>query len=316
MADPLVSIITPSFNQVNFLEATINSVLAQRYPNLEYLIVDGGSQDGSVELIKKYEHHLAWWVSEPDKGQAHAFNKALARAKGKYVGWLNSDDIYLNRSLISAIQILESQPSAAFVFGNVQAIDQAGHITNVMKYGDWHLEDLMTFHIIGQPAVFIRRDLLMKAGGLDSSYHFLLDHHLWLRLACLGSIHFSGETWAAARFHSAAKNVAQAALFGKEAFRIVNWMENNPDFAVQFRQNRKKIYAGAYRMDGRYLLDAGNYGKALNSYWQGMRFHLPTVMQEWHRVVYAVLSMVGLHHLKSIYLRLRFLIKRPDKIRK
>lgn len=316
MSTPLISIITPSFNQADFLEATINSVLNQHYPNLEYIVIDGGSTDGSLEIIQKYANQISYWVSEADKGQAHAFNKGLARARGKYVGWLNSDDLYLPGVLQSAVNMLESHPEAALVFGNVQALDASGNITNIMRYGDWQLNDLMTFHIIGQPAVFMRHDLLMKAGGLDSSYHFLLDHQLWLRLALLGSINFSGQTWAAARFHAAAKNVAQAASFGKEAFRIVDWMKNNPEFSAPFTENRKKIYAGAYRMDGRYLLEGGLYKQALKSYWHGLRFHLPTVIPEWHRMVYASLSLIGLHKLRDVYLRLRYLIKRPDKISK
>ncbi len=315
MADPLVSIITPSFNQAQFLELTIKSVLNQNYPNMEYMVLDGGSTDGSVEILKNYDSQLAYWVSEPDNGQADAFNKGLAYAQGKYIGWLNSDDLYLPGSLRSAIQLLEDNPEIAFVFGNVQAIDASGNVTNIMRYGDWQVEDLMCFNMIGQPGVFMRRDLLQKAGGLDPSYHFLLDHHLWLRLAVQRQILFSGQTWAAARFHAAAKNVSQAALFGKEAFRIVEWMENRPAFTDLFLENQKKIYAGAHRMNARYLLDGGKNRAALNAYWQGLRCHFSTVFPEWHRIVFAVLSLIGLRKLKHAYLRLRFLLKRPDKIR-
>ncbi len=315
MTNPLVTIITPSFNQAQFLEATINSVLNQHYPNLEYMVLDGGSSDGSVEILKRYDTQLAWWVSEPDNGQADAFNKGLARAKGKYIGWLNSDDLYLSGSLQSAIQLLEDNPEVAFVFGNVQAIDASGNVTNIMRYEDWQLEDLMCFNIIGQPGVFMRRDLLQKVGGLDPSYHFLLDHHLWLRLALQGQMLFSSQTWSAARFHVAAKNVSQAALFGEEAFRIVEWMENDPAFSDLFLENQKKIYAGAHRMNARYLLDGGKNRAALKSYWQGLRCHFSTVIPEWHRMVFALLGMVGLGELKHVYLRLRFLVKRPDKIR-
>ncbi len=315
MPDPHLTIITPSFNQAQFLESTIKSVLNQQYPNLEYMVFDGGSTDGSVEMLERYEEQLAYWISEPDQGQAHAFNKGLARAKGKYIGWLNSDDLYLPGSLQSAIQLLEDNPGAAFVYGNVQAIDAAGKVTNIMRYGDWQLEDLMCFNIIGQPGVFMRRDLLQKVGGLDPSYHFLLDHHLWLRLASQGPIFFSGQNCAAARFHAAAKNVAQAASFGKEAFRIVEWMKNEPALSDLFLKNQKKIYAGAYRMDARYLLDGGKNRPALKAYWKGLRYDFFTVIPEWHRMGFAVISMMGLSRLKQVYLRIRFLVKRPDKIR-
>ena len=150
---------------------------------MEYIVVDGNSSDGSQEIIKKYVSQLAWWVSEKDNGQADAFNKGLKHANGKYIGWLNSDDLYLEGAISEAIELLESKPELSFVFGDVQSIDQHGKITNIMKYGDWNLKDLMQFKIIGQPAVFMRKELLDSTGGLDPTYHFLLDHHLWLRLA-------------------------------------------------------------------------------------------------------------------------------------
>ena len=120
---PLVSIITPSYNQAAFLEQTLCSVLDQDYPNLEYLVVDGGSDDGSVEIIKRYELRLAWWVSEKDRGQVEAINKGLAHAKGEYVAWLNSDDFYLPGAVLSAVEALQARPDAALVHGDVLAVD-------------------------------------------------------------------------------------------------------------------------------------------------------------------------------------------------
>ena len=313
MNKPLISIITPSYNQSDYLEMAMVSVLNQDYPNWEYIIVDGNSTDGSQEIIKKYAERLAWWVSENDKGQADAFNKGLMHAGGKYVGWLNSDDLYMDSVVSEAIELLESNPEIAFVFGDVQSINEKGEITNIMKYGQWGLVDLMQFKMIGQPAVFMRKDLLVSSDGLDTSYHFLLDHHLWLRLALNGQIKYLNRIWAAARFHATAKNVAHASEFGKEAYRLVEWMEKNPDLNQIFMANHKKILAGAHRMNARYLLDGSQYSPAASSYWQGMKLDFLTILPEWHRMLYAIFAPIGVHRLKDFYLKMRYWVKRPDK---
>ena len=213
-AFPRVTVITPSYNQAAFLEETIRSVLSQNYPNLEYFVMDGGSTDGSVEIIQRYAGQLAGWVSEKDRGQADAINKGFDRATGDIVAWLNSDDLYLPGAIASAAAALESHPQWGMVFGDVVSINGAGERINVMTYGGWGLDELMQFNIIGQPGVFMRREALQKAGPLDLSYHFLLDHHLWLRVAQEAPMGYIPQRWASARFHADAKNVARAADFG------------------------------------------------------------------------------------------------------
>ncbi len=309
---PLISIITPSFNQSDYLEMTIESVLNQDYPNLEYIIVDGNSSDGSQEIIKKYADRLAWWVTEKDNGQADAFNKGLSHANGKYIGWLNSDDLYLEHAITEAVEILEINPDIAFVYGDVQSINQDGEITNIMNYGNWDILDLMKFKIIGQPAVFMRKDLLVSIGGLDPSFHFLLDHQLWLKLASKASIKYSNKLWAAARFHAEAKNIAQAEKFGQEAYRLVEWMEKNPDLNQLFLDHYNKIIAGSHRMDARYLLDGGKYCESVKIYWQGMKLDFVTILPELHRMIYAIFAPFGLKQVKNLYLKLKFWAKRPD----
>jgi glycosyltransferase involved in cell wall biosynthesis len=310
---PLISIITPSYNQAGFLEACIQSVLTQDYTHIEYLIVDGGSQDGSVEIIRRYQDRITWWVSEKDKGQADAFNKGLNKATGKYIGWLNSDDLYMDNAVAQAIDFLEANPELAFVFGNVQSIDENGNITNIMRYSDWQLPDLMRFKMIGQPAVFMRADLVKKVGGLDTGYHFLLDHQLWLKLAQEAPIRHVDRIWAAGRFHSQAKNIAHAEKFGQDAYNLVAWMENNPDLRNAFREDSKKILAGAHRMNARYLLDGKQYQQAFKVYRQGLMLDFMTIAPELHRMFYALLAPYGMRRLKDFYLWLKFKINRPDK---
>ena len=214
---PLVTIITPSYNQAQFLEETILSVLNQDYPHLEYWVIDGGSDDGSLDIIQKYADRLSGWVSEKDNGQADAINKGIGLAKGEVVAWLNSDDVYRPNAVASAVQALSDHPQAGMVFSDVASIDESGEVFNVMHYGDWGLTDLMSFKIIGQAGVFMRRSILNQAGLLDPTYHYLLDHHLWLRIGLFGQIKYVPNIiWAAARMHAGAKNVAHAEQFGAE----------------------------------------------------------------------------------------------------
>ncbi|HKY56082.1 MAG TPA: glycosyltransferase family 2 protein, partial [Anaerolineales bacterium] len=235
----LVSIITPSFNQARYLEATIQSVLSQDYPRIEYIVVDGNSTDGSVEIIKKFENRLAYWISEKDKGQADAINKGLARAKGEILAWLNSDDYYLPNAISSVMKVFDENRDVVMVYGDIVAVNKNGQTINVLKYKQLALNDLLCFQIIGQPAVFFRRAAFEKVGGLDTTFHFLLDHHLWIRIAQQGKILYVPQTWAVARYHAEAKNRAKAAEFGREAFRILDWVNSQPELAVPFSSLEK-----------------------------------------------------------------------------
>jgi GT2 family glycosyltransferase len=301
----LVSIITPSYNQAAYLEQAIRSVLEQNYSPIEYIIVDGGSSDGSVEIIRKYAERLAWWVSEPDQGQAEAINKGLKQARGEIVAWLNSDDLYLPGAVAQAVQALQTQPQVGLVFGDAITIDAQGRPLKHLTFGDWGLDELMGFRIICQPAVFMRRQVLEQAGYLDTSYHYLLDHHLWLRMARLAGVLHVPQVWAAARHHPQAKNVAQAAAFGQEAFRILNWMATQPDLASHLTAHRRRIEAGAHRLNARYLLDGGLPGAALQAYARALALSPGFALQHWQRMLYAVLSLMGGRGLARIYYRWR-----------
>jgi glycosyltransferase involved in cell wall biosynthesis len=302
---PLVSIITPSFNQARYLEQTIQSVLGQGYVHMEYLLVDGASTDGSLEIIRKYADKFEWWVSEPDTGQAEAINKGLRRAKGEIVAWLNSDDIYLPGAIEKAVAVFEAQPDLGLVFGDVLAIDADGQTSNHLRYGDWSLPDLMAFRVIGQPSVFMRRSVLEQAGYLDLSYHYLLDHHLWLRMTQMAGMRYLPETLSAARFHAESKNVAMADKFGEDVFRILDWMQTQPALAPVLNENKERITAGAERLSAFYLLDGGQARASLRAYGRALRLHPATVLRDWKHVLSAVMSLLGLKRLGEVYRRLR-----------
>ncbi len=303
--EPSVSIVTPSFNQAPFLEKTILSVLEQDYPNIEYMVVDGASTDGSLEIIRKHANRISWWVSEKDDGQADGINKGFKRATGDIVAWLNSDDFYLPGTVTRAVQALQDNPSAAFVYGDVQVVDEKGEVINILKYGDWGLKELASFHIIGQPAVFMRRDALDRAGYLDTSFHYLLDHQLWLRLAMNAGIKYVPQLWAGAHYHAGSKNIAHAADFGNEARRIVTWMETEPAMAAVLAANSRRIRAGAERLDAFYLFDTREYRASLRAYWRSLCLHPSAAARDWYRILYAALSPLGLEKLKDAHLSRR-----------
>ncbi len=315
---PLVSIITPSYNQAAFLEQTIQSVINQDYPNIEYSIVDGGSTDGSLEIIKRHANRLAWWVSEPDSGQAEAINKGLQRAltakpgfgnqHGEILAWLNSDDIYLPGAISQAVEVFEANPELGLVFSDAITIDAHGKPLNRFAFEDWGLLDLVSFRIICQPAVFMRRSVLEKAGFLEPSFHFMLDHHLWIRIARISPIQHvparltSPEIpgrglWAAARHHSAAKNVSQAAGFGRETLQVLQWMKEQPDLAELIQKNKRRVLAGAYRLNARYLLDDGLAAQALISYGRSLVYRPSFALKHWHRMLYAFAVLFKLERL-------------------
>jgi glycosyltransferase involved in cell wall biosynthesis len=303
---PLVSIVTPSFNQAAYLEATIQSVLRQDYANIEYLVVDGGSTDWSLEIIRKYSNRLAWWVSERDSGQAEAINKGILRAQGEIVAWLNSDDLYLPGAISWAVQTLADNPGCSFIYGNAVTIDPDGHLLNRLVFEDWGLTDLMAFRIICQPAVFMRRAFLEQSGLLDTKLHYMLDHHLWLRLARAAPFQHLSAFLAAARHHPGAKNVAQAAGFGRETLELLEWMKSDPQFSGLLQTQRRKIEAGAYRLNARYLLDSGEAGQALKWYAKSFASSPKYALHHWHRMLYALASLAGLKKLGDGYLQKRF----------
>jgi hypothetical protein len=302
---PLVSIVTPSYNQAAYLEQTLTSVLEQDYPRLEYLVVDGASTDGSVEIIKKYSDRLAWWVSEKDSGQAEAINKGFSRAKGEILAWLNSDDYYLPEAISAAVKAFQDNPDVVLVYGNMLAVDERGQTTNLLKYNQLRLEDLLCFQIIGQPAIFFRREAFEKAGQIDISYHCLLDHHLWLRIALQGRILHVDETWAAARYHPAAKNRARAAEFGCEAFRILDWAQKQPELAEAIAGVERRARASAHRVNARYLLDGGQPWQSLAAWFRALSIYPPIALARLNILVSALLQLSGLGRLREMVLRRR-----------
>jgi glycosyltransferase involved in cell wall biosynthesis len=302
---PLVTIVTPSYNQARFLEATLRSVLEQDYPNIEYLVVDGASTDGSVEIIRRYAGRLAWWVSEKDSGQPEAINKGLMRARGEFVGWLNSDDVYLPGAISAAVKVFQSHPQAGLIYGDALAIDTDGRPFNLMRARQYTLADLMAFNIICQPAAFMRRSVLQAVGYLNSDYKLLLDNLLWMCMAQKTPIVYTPQTWAAARYHDQAKNRTRGAAYGQEAKVLMEDLKSRPEFSEVMGTNEKRIMAGVNRFDAFYLTDAGKPGAALRAYARAFRLHPKTAMGDWKHILLAFFSLLGAQKIRDLYDALR-----------
>jgi glycosyltransferase involved in cell wall biosynthesis len=210
---PRISIITPSLNQGEFIEETIRSVLLQGYPNLEYIIMDGGSTDGSIEIINKYEKWIAYWVTEADKGQSHAINKGVLRASGDILAWINSDDIYTYNIFSKIIQAMYSNPNILrpIVYGNAYRIDATSKITGQFLSSPSHLITFTNLvamrHSLGihQPSVFIAA-YLFKQNLLNENLRYVMDYDLWIRLSLHHSFYYVPLFISQIRFHEKCKS--------------------------------------------------------------------------------------------------------------
>ncbi len=178
---PLVSIITPSFNQGRFIRRTIESVLSQDYPKLEYLVMDGGSTDETLDILRSYGNRLTW-RSGPDGGQADAVNGGISLARGEILGWLNSDDTYQPGAVRAAATYLTAHPATAVIYGDGYYIDEQDRVIGMYPTEDFDRDRLAKACFICQPAAFFRRSAIETVGGLDTRLQYCMDYELWIRL--------------------------------------------------------------------------------------------------------------------------------------
>jgi hypothetical protein len=269
---PLVSIVTPSFNQAKYLEETIISVLNQDYPNTEYLIMDGGSSDGSIDVIRKYEHRLAFWISEKDDGQAHAINKGWRRSRGEIVAYLNSDDIYMQGAISKAVRAFAEHPEWAMLYGDCGLINESGAFIGSLMARPFDLKSLLLRCTIGQPAVFIRRSALETVGMLDESFHMAMDYDLWMRLGLSFPIgHLSGEHLADFRVHASAKSSAQALRFTKENELVIRRTLQDPRLPFPPAEIENKALGALYFRHAAMLVSRREHTDARSWFLQAIR---------------------------------------------
>ena len=251
---PLISIVTPSYNQGRFLEETIRSVLLQGYPNLEYIIIDGGSSDNSKEIIKKYEPWLTYWVSEPDQGQSHAINKGFSRATGDVFGWLNSDDYFHKSALSTLIELRQNNPGNIAWVGACRDVDINGNclrkrsprVGNKKEYGNWSKDAW-----IPQPSCLFDSKTFNDVGKIDENLNFVMDVDLWMRLAERGS------------FVSVNKTVSYARMYTGIKTRRDIPMQQAEHILINFKQGLLEVARTRMANCMEFALDAWPYRKLL-----------------------------------------------------
>ncbi|MCL0082949.1 glycosyltransferase [Thermodesulfovibrionales bacterium] len=236
---PKISIVTPSYNQGQFLERTILSVLNQNYPNLEYIIIDGGSTDRSVEIIKKYEEYLAYWVSEKDKGQSDAINKGFQKSTGKILAYINSDDTYNPEAFLKIAKAFNESPKTDLMFGNVNYINSHDNLVGECRFTKFDVSTLIyeggNLH---QPGVFWIRDTYEKIGGFNPKYRFCMDFDFFCRVAEIGNLNNIREYIANFRHHENSKS---------STIGHIGLIEHE-EIAKRYRKNNDKIYLKYKRM--------------------------------------------------------------------
>ncbi len=240
---PRVSLVTPSFNQAGYIENTLLSVLHQGYPDLEYFVFDAGSSDGTREILKRYEAGLAYWESAPDRGQADAINKGWRRATGKYVWWLNADDLLMPDSLLTTVQALEADPAIDFVYGDTLLIDRDDVVVGRARYPEFDFVDfILRRRDLPQAGGLMRKAALDRIGLLEEQLHYLMDYELWIRLSLLGGrIVRIDRPLALFRIHEEAKTEAGSLRSVEERRLLHRWLRAHPELPQKIRRHWRRV---------------------------------------------------------------------------
>lgn len=241
---PRISVVTPSFNQARFIAATMESIHGQAYPNLEHIVIDGGSTDGSVEIIESYGDRLAFWVSEPDEGQTHALVKGFARASGDILCWLNSDDLFEPWTLAEVAAWFQKNPKSHFVYGDSTWIDADGVVIKPKReHGFSRFVWMYDHNFIPQPSSFWTREIYERVGGIDPRFDYAMDADLWIRFAEQTTPRHVRRPWSRMRFYPEQKNTALRGRTNREGAEIRS----------RYRRNEPPIVRGAKRRAARAL---------------------------------------------------------------
>ena len=260
---PLVSIIVPSLNQDRFIAATIDSALNQDYPRLECIVVDGGSTDGTLDVLRHYGDQ-ALWISEPDHGQAHALNKGWRMAHGEILGWLNSDDTYHPGAFQAVIKAFLSHPEVGGIYGDCDYISTTGKFLEKYETGPFNYEAFFrtSRSPIPQPTMFIRRAVYEHVGPVNESLRLVMDWEYWLRVGMNYPILYLPQTLATYRVHGSSKSATESLRFGEETVRVYQEMFADPNLPEKLRRHEKEAMSNVLLQAAKYAFDGGQLKEA------------------------------------------------------
>ena len=234
---PRITIVTPSFNQGQFLEETIRSILLQGYSNLEYIIIDGGSSDNSIEIIRKYNQWIAYWVSEPDRGQTEAINKGFKMATGDILAWLNSDDVYMQNALKKIGKSFLAYPKVDIVYGGTIFVSENGALIKKVKIFPFNRYNLFIRNIIPQPSTFFRKRLFDETGPLNETLQLCFDVEFWRKAAIKTNFRFINDFISFFRFYANSKSAYHSLKMKKEDTEVtVDILEKIHHNDIRFKQ--------------------------------------------------------------------------------
>lgn len=268
MTSPLVTIVTPSFNQGEFISDTIESVLSQDYPAIEYTILDGGSTDSTLDVLRGYGDRIHW-TSGPDAGQSDAIHRGFVAGTGKYLAWMNSDDRYMPGAIAAAVAELETNPEAALVYGQGEFIERDGtSMGPCLHVEPWNYDRLIReVNFLFQPATLFRRDAYMAVGGLDIGLNYVMDYDLWIRLGRKYQVRFLPRVLAQARVYDQTKTATGGYPRFEEMERMVRrnggsglpkkfrpemWTDLQSALSVALRERRYRRAAQLAAVKSRY----------------------------------------------------------------
>lgn len=274
---PKISIITPSFNQGAFIEETIQSVISQSYPNIEYIIIDGKSTDNTMELLKKYENRL-FWISEPDTGQTNAINKGVRLAKGEIIAYINSDDLYLPCTLEKVVHFFQENPEVAALYGNIIHIDKDSNELERYKPGKLNPKRILLENFyLPQPTLFFKRKVLEKIGFFDESMDVAMDFDYWVRISQFFQLGYLDDFLASARLYPETKSASRQLKYFDESMRILEkYLQQNPEASSHFKHKARSL---VYINGARSRIGAGLFKDAKQFYISAYRLFPPHIFK-------------------------------------
>ena len=312
---PRVTLVTPCRNQAPFIEDAILSVLNQGYPHLEYMVFDAGSDDGSAEIIGRFSSRLAYWESQLDRGQSHAINKGWARASGRYVWWLNGDDMLAPGALFHSVESLEAQPGVDLVYGDLVNVDDRGRPLSLYPSWEFDLADFLARgRHVTQPGALMRREVLERIGSLDESLHYLMDTDYWIRLALAGGtlVHLP-SVLALFRVHQQAKTQTGSMAAVEERYLLNRRIYASPDLPTGVRVMRAQITSRMHLECARAYLKLGAFRSTLSEAGLAVKAWPRRLLDTglwWH----LALGMLGLAVGQRVWLRLRQCLRQSRRI--